>query len=152
MAIVAGLLVQTALKFLLHFGSVGSYVGYNALSDHFPSVILQPSADCRNELCRTRQQQFKAFLAAKAAAPAAPAAAASSSSSSSAPPPAENPFGFVIVEESHEEEETAPVDSWDTRMEFPLVDLGTKAEDASPEALSELALLRDSFLQLQAKK
>merc|ERR1712066_357302 len=37
MGLVAALLVQNSLKYLLKFGTVSPYVGYNALKDFFPS-------------------------------------------------------------------------------------------------------------------
>jgi len=56
MGIVAGLLVQNALKFLLHFGQTSYYVGYNALLDFFPNNILRPNPECENSFCRKCQQ------------------------------------------------------------------------------------------------
>lgn len=51
MAIVAGFLSQNVLKFLLKFGEVSAYVGYNALSDFFPRDVLRPSPDCADPDC-----------------------------------------------------------------------------------------------------
>jgi len=36
MGIIAGLLTQNALKYLLNFGEVSQVLGYNALLDFFP--------------------------------------------------------------------------------------------------------------------
>eukprot|EP00123_Amoebidium_parasiticum_P003280 comp14571_c0_seq1/m.10834 comp14571_c0_seq1/g.10834 ORF comp14571_c0_seq1/g.10834 comp14571_c0_seq1/m.10834 type:complete len:404 (-) comp14571_c0_seq1:175-1386(-) len=60
MAVVAGLLVQNALKYLLHFGTVTRYVGYNALEDFFPTMALGPNPQCPNSHCRSRQQEYNA--------------------------------------------------------------------------------------------
>jgi len=58
MAIVAGLLVQNALEYLLNFGEVASFLGYNALSDFFPSQQLFPNPQCDDEFCRRRQKEY----------------------------------------------------------------------------------------------
>ena len=41
MGITAGLLAQNALKYLLGFGRVTEYLGYNALQDFFPQLALK---------------------------------------------------------------------------------------------------------------
>lgn len=43
MGVVAGFLVQNSLKYLLKFGKVSHYLGYNALTDYFPSDSLKVS-------------------------------------------------------------------------------------------------------------
>lgn len=58
MGIVAGFLVQNALKYLLHFGQVTNYLGYNALNDYFPTMKLKPNPQCDDTLCRQRQKEF----------------------------------------------------------------------------------------------
>ena len=58
MGIVAGLLVQNVLKFLLGFGQTGYYLGYNALADFFPTDVLRPNPDCTNGACVARQTQY----------------------------------------------------------------------------------------------
>ncbi|RWS24711.1 ubiquitin-like modifier-activating enzyme 5 [Leptotrombidium deliense] len=58
MAIVAGFLVQNALKFLLAFGSVTFYLGYNALDDFFPTMKMKPNPNCDDYYCRERQKEF----------------------------------------------------------------------------------------------
>lgn len=42
----AGMLVQNMLKYLLNFGEVSDYLGYNALSDFFPRMSLKPNPQC----------------------------------------------------------------------------------------------------------
>jgi hypothetical protein len=59
MAIVAGLLVQNALKFMLGFGKVSSYLGYNALEDFFPSMAMLPNTQCDDNFCRKRQEEYQ---------------------------------------------------------------------------------------------
>ncbi|KAA6373514.1 MAG: putative ubiquitin-activating enzyme 5 [Streblomastix strix] len=63
MGIIAGLLVQNALKFLLRFGKVVNYLGYNALSDFFPNTELKANENCRNEICRQMQKRFQDYVA-----------------------------------------------------------------------------------------
>ena len=78
MGITAGFLVQNALKFLLDFGQVSTYLGYAALTDHFPTMTLKPNPECTSFWCRKQQAAWNAGEAdrQKAAAAAAEAAAA----------------------------------------------------------------------------
>lgn len=59
MAVVAGFLVMNTLKFLLHFGEVSHYVGYNALADFFPRHSIKPNPTCENVHCLKRQQEHQ---------------------------------------------------------------------------------------------
>lgn len=59
MGIVAGLLVQAALKRLLGFGQPSTYLGYAALTDFFPTMAIKPNPHCPNAWCRKRQEQWK---------------------------------------------------------------------------------------------
>lgn len=65
MGIVAGFLAQNTLKYLLHFGEVSEYVGYDAMRDHFPRVELRANPECRNALCVERQEAYAAEVAEK---------------------------------------------------------------------------------------
>lgn len=60
MAVVAGLLVQNALKYLLGFGEVSPYVGYNALVDFFPKYPMMPNPQCSRAACVQRQKDYEA--------------------------------------------------------------------------------------------
>lgn len=60
MGITAGLLVQNALKYLLNFGEVSDYLGYNALNDFFPKMTLKPNTQCDDRHCLLRQKDFQA--------------------------------------------------------------------------------------------
>lgn len=60
MGIVAGFLVQNTLKFLLEFGQVSYYLGYNAMEDFFPKMTLRPNPNCDDTYCRQRQQEYLA--------------------------------------------------------------------------------------------
>ncbi|XP_060869699.1 ubiquitin-like modifier-activating enzyme 5 [Metopolophium dirhodum] len=59
MGVVAGLLVQNSLKKLLGFGTVSWYLGYNALSDFFPSMMIKPNPNCSDNFCLKQQSEFK---------------------------------------------------------------------------------------------
>lgn len=59
MGMVAGMLVQNTLKYLLNFGKVSNYLGYNALEDYFPVSILKPDPECGDSFCRQRQLEYK---------------------------------------------------------------------------------------------
>lgn len=60
MGIVAGMLVQNTLKYLLNFGEVSDYLGYNALIDFFPKMSLKPNSQCEDRFCLQRQLEFAA--------------------------------------------------------------------------------------------
>ncbi|XP_078055447.1 ubiquitin-like modifier-activating enzyme 5 isoform X1 [Mustelus asterias] len=59
MGVVAGLLVQNVLKYLLGFGSVSYYLGYNAMQDFFPTMTMKPNPSCDDRSCRLRQEEYK---------------------------------------------------------------------------------------------
>nr|CAG4644841.1 EOG090X07G2 [Leptodora kindtii] len=59
MGIVAGFLVQNSLKYLLKFGQVTHYLGYNALQDFFPTMRMKPNESCDDYHCRVRQAEQK---------------------------------------------------------------------------------------------
>lgn len=61
MAIVAGFLVQNTLKYLLKFGQVTHYLGYNAMQDFFPTMSMKPNETCDDSFCRQRQKENKEF-------------------------------------------------------------------------------------------
>ncbi|KAI6238286.1 Ubiquitin-like modifier-activating enzyme 5 [Aphelenchoides fujianensis] len=57
MAVVAGFLVQNTLKYLLKFGEVSHYLGYNALADFFPRQEIKPNPQCDDRWCQKRQKE-----------------------------------------------------------------------------------------------
>ena len=59
MGIVAGFLVQNTLKYLLKFGNVTHYLGYNALQDFFPTMNMKPNPNCDDLFCLKRQKEFE---------------------------------------------------------------------------------------------
>ena len=58
MGMVAGFLVQNTLKYLLNFGQVSTYLGYNAMKDFFPQMEIQPNPGCSNSRCCKLQTKF----------------------------------------------------------------------------------------------
>ncbi|XP_036287363.1 ubiquitin-like modifier-activating enzyme 5 isoform X1 [Pipistrellus kuhlii] len=64
MGVVAGILVQNVLKFLLKFGTVSFYLGYNAMQDFFPTMSMKPNPQCNDKNCRKQQEEYKKKVAA----------------------------------------------------------------------------------------
>lgn len=60
MGITAGMLVQNTLKYLLNFGEVSDYLGYNAMNDFFPRMSLKPNTQCDDRHCQERQKEYQA--------------------------------------------------------------------------------------------
>merc|ERR1712014_253470 len=59
MGITAGFLAQATLKYLLKFGTVSNFLGYDALGDYFPTYAMAPNPDCGNAQCRKRQKEWR---------------------------------------------------------------------------------------------
>ncbi|XP_056376612.1 ubiquitin-like modifier-activating enzyme 5 [Hyla sarda] len=59
MGVVAGILVQNVLKYLLNFGTVSYYLGYNAMQDFFPTMAMKPNPSCDDRYCRQQQEAYK---------------------------------------------------------------------------------------------
>lgn len=87
MGIVAGFLVQNALKFMLGFGETATYLGYIALKEHFPQMALRPNPDCTNSWCRKQQAAYQKRRAEELA---------------NAPPPPPPKVEEAVVHESNE--------------------------------------------------
>merc|ERR1712025_1547333 len=64
MGIVAGFLVQNSLKYLLKFGQVSHYLGYNAMLDFFPTMSMKPNPNCDEYQCLKLQKARAEELAA----------------------------------------------------------------------------------------
>jgi ubiquitin-like modifier-activating enzyme 5 len=47
------------IRYLLNFGEVTKYLGYNALLDYFPTMSLKPNETCADQFCVKRQNEFK---------------------------------------------------------------------------------------------
>ena len=64
MGVVAGFLVQNTLKYLLKFGTVTYYLGYNAMQDFFPQMTMRPNPQCDDRNCQNRQKIYSEKVAA----------------------------------------------------------------------------------------
>ncbi len=60
MGIIAGMLVQNTLKYLLDFGQVTQYLGYSSLTDFYPTMEIKPNPTCENKHCVQRQTEWNA--------------------------------------------------------------------------------------------
>ena len=47
------------VRYLLNFGTVTKYLGYNALQDFFPVMSLKPNESCSDSFCVKRQKEFQ---------------------------------------------------------------------------------------------
>ncbi|KAH0471052.1 hypothetical protein IEQ34_000775 [Dendrobium chrysotoxum] len=110
MGVVAGLLVQNALKFLLKFGEVSPYLGYNSLKDYFPTMEMKPNPQCSNSACLERQKEY---LLAKPVRDALAKAKneAEASRENESPLHMENEWNISVVDDSEMETFNAPKDS-----------------------------------------
>ncbi|XP_068627060.1 ubiquitin-like modifier-activating enzyme 5 [Battus philenor] len=97
MGIVAGFLVQNALKYLLGFGTVTHYLGYSALTDFFPTMALKPNPQCSDRVCVERQVE------ARARPP--PVELAAEVREDTEPLHADNQWGICLIDENVPEEE-----------------------------------------------
>lgn len=100
MAIVAGMLVQNSLKYLLEFGKVTPYLGYNALDDFFPTWSMKPNPDCSDRFCVERQKEYQKQVELDKLNPKAEVAEIVESI-----PSTENDYGIEIVETNQGDDE-----------------------------------------------
>jgi len=102
MGIVAGFLVQNTLKKLLGFGKVSYYLGYNAMEDFFPSMVLKPNPNCDDGNCVKLQAEWaERVRLAPAPAEAAPEEAVVHE---------ENEWNIELADESEDVAETPKVE------------------------------------------
>ncbi|XP_026693309.2 ubiquitin-like modifier-activating enzyme 5 [Ciona intestinalis] len=99
MGVVAGLLVQNTLKYLLKFGTVSFYLAYNALLDFFPSMTMRPNLDCDDSFCRKCQVEYQKRESEKVDEPVEVVKETEVST--------ENDWGIEIMTETTEEESNA---------------------------------------------
>lgn len=50
-------------RYLLKFGQVSHYLGYNAMQDFFPTMSMKPNDSCDDSFCRQRQKEYQEYLA-----------------------------------------------------------------------------------------
>lgn len=46
-------------RYLLKFGTVSHYLGYNAMQDFFPSMAMKANPQCNDRYCRRQQEEYK---------------------------------------------------------------------------------------------
>lgn len=110
MGIVAGFLVQNTLKYLLKFGQVTRYLGYNALLDFFPTMSMKPNQSCDDSFCRTRQSEYQKRKAAEDAKELERKKSEEANAVKvEKKPNVPNKWGIVCVEESEDVEEKTEV-------------------------------------------
>ncbi|ERL94703.1 ubiquitin-like modifier-activating enzyme 5 [Dendroctonus ponderosae] len=141
MGIVAGFLVQNTLKYLLQFGQVSNYLGYNALNDFFPMMSLRPNPHCEDINCQKRQAEFAAKPRPEQAQEAL---------EDEGPIHDSNEWGISLVEESKEEKESVSVaEGLTLAYTLPGVPDNTPLEHAQ-EATSNDVSLDDLMAQMKA--
>eukprot|EP00029_Vermamoeba_vermiformis_P003787 TRINITY_DN1431_c0_g1_i2.p1 TRINITY_DN1431_c0_g1~~TRINITY_DN1431_c0_g1_i2.p1 ORF type:complete len:426 (+),score=114.60 TRINITY_DN1431_c0_g1_i2:66-1280(+) len=59
MSMVAAMLIQNTLKYLLQFGEVSYYLGYNAMKNFFPSYRMNPNLECTSSWCQKRREEYE---------------------------------------------------------------------------------------------
>lgn len=139
MAMVAGMLVQNALKFMLDFGKVTPYLGYNALDDFFPTWSMKPNPDCSDRFC---VQQQKVFAESERSRPKE-----ATTKQEEEAPSTENEFGIEITNDGDLEDESAFNVTGGLRYAY--ANKGAKKE--ATEAHDEVGEIEESLEELQAR-
>ncbi|XP_069107687.1 LOW QUALITY PROTEIN: ubiquitin-like modifier-activating enzyme 5 [Argopecten irradians] len=132
MAVVAGFLVQNTLKYLLKFGDVSYYLGYNALQDFFPNYAMKPNPQCDDRFCCKQQIAFKEREALKPKTEVVEEKEEEVLHD-------ENPFQIEVVSETTEEESKAaegdtPKLTEGLRLAYTTPDQSSKDEGAAVES------------------
>ncbi|KAK4747317.1 hypothetical protein SAY87_026354 [Trapa incisa] len=153
MGVVAGLLVQNTLKYLLKFGHVSPYLGYNSLKDYFPTMEMRPNPQCSNAACLDRQKEYLLVKPARDAAKAKMEAEALLVAEG--PLHADNEWNISIVDDS--EIDVKDVSSSDTlpeglTRELPIADEFSRLPASGPSDMSmdDLEELRKQLEALNA--
>lgn len=48
-----------SFRYLLKFGTVSYYLGYNAMQDFFPTMAMKANPQCNDSHCREQQEEYK---------------------------------------------------------------------------------------------
>ncbi|XP_023645167.1 ubiquitin-like modifier-activating enzyme 5 [Capsella rubella] len=104
MGVVAGLLVQNSLKFLLNFGEVSPYLGYNSLKDFFPTMKMRPNPQCSNVACLERQKEHMLAKPERDAAAKAKMEADASTAIDEGSLHADNEWNISVVDDANEKD------------------------------------------------
>ncbi|KAK8486403.1 hypothetical protein V6N13_029227 [Hibiscus sabdariffa] len=134
MGVVAGLLVQNTLKFLLGFGHVSPYLGYSSLKDFFPTMAMKPNPQCSNAACLERQKEYILAKPARDAAAKAKMEAEASAAAAAGDVPlhVDNEWDISVVDDNEPEKSSC----------------GTSS-DALPEGLTRELPSADEFQKPQ---
>lgn len=46
-------------RYLLQFGEVSYYLGYNAMKNFFPSYRMNPNLECTSSWCQKRREEYE---------------------------------------------------------------------------------------------
>ncbi|KFK42871.1 hypothetical protein AALP_AA1G049700 [Arabis alpina] len=117
MGVVAGLLVQNSLKFLLNFGEVSPYLGYNSLKDFFPTMQMRPNPQCSNAACLERQKEYMLAKPERDAAAKAKMEAEALTAIDESPLHDDNEWNISVVNDENEKDTTKAASSSDTLPE-----------------------------------
>ncbi|KRY28728.1 Ubiquitin-like modifier-activating enzyme 5 [Trichinella spiralis] len=107
MGVIAGLLVQNVLKYLLKFGKVSYYLGYNSLEDFFPTYVIKPNPNCDDTICQLRQKEFVFMLDIVLSFEEEESAEPVEVEQKSTLKHSENPWGIEVLEGDLEKSESA---------------------------------------------
>ncbi len=53
------LATDPARRYLLQFGEVSYYLGYNAMKNFFPSYRMNPNLECSSSWCQKRREEYE---------------------------------------------------------------------------------------------
>jgi len=147
MGVVAGLLVQNALKYLLNFGQVSPYLGYNSLKDYFPAMEMRPNPQCSNPACVTRQKEYMESKPARDAAAKAKMEA-EASAANECPVHVDNEWNISVVDD--EETGTSNIRNTPDILPEGLVrELPDADSYAEPAAAGSSSAIDDDLEELQ---
>lgn len=145
MGIIAGLLVQNTLKYLLNFGRVSHYLGYSSLQDFFPSMEIKPNPYCTNALCRSRQQEWALGAAERAAS-----TSQVQEEVDEIPLHECNDWGIEVVDDAQKVDNIPDLTSLPAGLMYAHERPQEMEMSASPELLEDASKLEDLITQLNA--
>ncbi|GMJ05869.1 hypothetical protein like AT1G05350 [Hibiscus trionum] len=159
MGVVAGLLVQNTLKFLLGFGHVSPYLGYSSLKDFFPTMSMKPNPQCSNAACLERQKEYVLAKPARddAAKAKMEAEASAAAAAGDVPLHVDNEWNISVVDDNEPEKRTCGTSSdalpEGLTRELPSADEFQKPQPsgATDTAIDDLEDLRRQLDALNAK-
>nr|CAB3267422.1 ubiquitin-like modifier-activating enzyme 5 [Phallusia mammillata] len=148
MGVVAGLLVQNTLKYLLKFGSVSKYLAYNALLDFFPTMEMKPNSDCDDEACKKCQVKWQEKVKLLAKEPSKKEVV------QEVAPSLENEWGIELVSETtaedlKEDERSVPNLSEGLKMAYTVPAKNNDENSVTVDASSNGASLDDLMAQMK---